>query len=202
MNINYKQPQFELFPANSATLEDVNKPRFLLANLTLSLESLVILSILGIMVALFSFSFGVEQGKHLAAQALDERVSAAWNVGARKAAVPVVSKPMAVAAPLAVTPAKSPVKHGNAGFVTPVAKPFVKAVPMGGNITVQLATYKSEIYAKQEAISLKAKGYPSFLIKKGDLWLVCAGRFTSLDGANIFLKKIQAKYRGSQIRRF
>ena len=83
MNINYKQPQFELFPANSATLEDINKPRFLLANLTLSVESLVIFSILGIMVALFSFSLGVERGKGLADQALDERVSAAWNVGAR-----------------------------------------------------------------------------------------------------------------------
>src|SRR5271154_225965 len=56
MNINYKQPQFELFPANSATLEDINKPRFLLANLTLSVESLVIFTILGIMVALF---FGI-----------------------------------------------------------------------------------------------------------------------------------------------
>ena len=83
MNINYKQPQFELFPANSATLEDINKPKFLLANLTLSVESLVIFTILGIMVALFSFSLGVERGKHVAAQALDERVSAAWNVGAR-----------------------------------------------------------------------------------------------------------------------
>ena len=88
MNINYKQPQFELFPANSATLEDINKPKFLLANLTLSVESLVIFTILGIMVALFSFSLGVERGKHLAAQALDERVSAAWNVGARTMAAP------------------------------------------------------------------------------------------------------------------
>ena len=91
MNINYKQPQFELFPANSATLEDINKPKFLLANLTLSVESLVIFTILGIMVALFSFSLGVERGKHLAAQALDERVSAAWNVGARTIAAPVAA---------------------------------------------------------------------------------------------------------------
>ena len=75
MNINYKQPQFELFPANTSTLEDVNKPRFLLANLTLSLESLVILSILGIMVALFSFCLGIERGKRLVAQSMDERAS-------------------------------------------------------------------------------------------------------------------------------
>src|ERR1700684_391856 len=96
MNINYKQPQFELFPANSATLEDINKPRFLLANLTLSVESLVIFAILGIMVSLFSFSLGVERGKHLAASALDERVSAVGNVGAR-----TMAPAAAVAVPLA-----------------------------------------------------------------------------------------------------
>src|SRR5271167_1819618 len=101
MNINYKQPQFELFPANSATLEDINKPKFLLANLTLSVESLVIFTILGIMVALFSFSLGVERGKHLTAQALDERVSAAWNVGARTIASPAAPVVPAVSTGLA-----------------------------------------------------------------------------------------------------
>src|SRR5580704_11977789 len=96
MNINYKQPQFELFPANSATLEDINKPRFLLANLTLSIESLVILSILGIMVSLFSFSLGVERGKRIAAQTLDERVSAAWSSHRMAAPVAVAAVPMSV----------------------------------------------------------------------------------------------------------
>ena len=76
MNINYKEPQFELFPASSATLPEVNKPRFMLATLTLSTESLVILVILGIMIALFSFSLGVERGRILAAQSLDEKVAA------------------------------------------------------------------------------------------------------------------------------
>ena len=93
MNINYMQPQFELFPANSATLEDINKPKFLLARLTLSVESLVIFTILGIMVSLFSFSFGVERGKHLSAQVLDERVSAAWNASVRTTA-PVAVAPV------------------------------------------------------------------------------------------------------------
>src|SRR5208283_105053 len=100
MNINYKQPQFELFEANSATLEDINKPKFLLANLTLSIESLVIFAILGIMVALFSYSLGVERGKHVAAQALDERVSVAWNVGARTVAPAAVATAVVRAQPL------------------------------------------------------------------------------------------------------
>src|SRR3989338_8917740 len=123
MNINYKQPQFELFPANSATLDDVNKPRFLLANLTLSIESLVILVILGIMVALFSFSLGVERGKHLTAQALDERVAAAWNLAPRKPVLPV--RQAAVVLPQQ--------KAGNLGVVsrnrTMVAMPAAVMVP-------------------------------------------------------------------------
>ena len=106
MNINYKEPQFELFPANSATLEDINKPRFLLASLTLSTENLVILLILAIMIGLFSYSIGVERGRSLAAEILDSKAAAAWKVGGRRLAVsPVV--PVAAVAPVALVPTKS-----------------------------------------------------------------------------------------------
>src|SRR5580698_4665674 len=140
MNINYKQPQFELFPANSATLEDINKPKFLLANLTLSLESLVIFTILGIMVALFSFSLGVERGKHIAAQALDERVSAAWNVSARTIAVP-----MAVAIPAA--PAAQEFRQEQRPL-------FNHGFTSGSRYTIQTSTYGNEDYARQDALTL------------------------------------------------
>lgn len=212
MNIHYKQPQIELFPENSASLPDVNKPRFLLANLTLSAENLVILSILGIMVAVFAYSIGVERGKQMVAYALDERVTAAWNL--QKQAP--VQKPVTQ---LVITPTK-----GNRGIVTaPVKrtvspapavqtkpkvvvnkanKSAVKTVPVSSHITVQVATYKVASFAQKEALNLRAQGYQSFIIKKGDYYLVCAGRYASLEQANIYLQKLQAKYRGSQIRRF
>jgi cell division septation protein DedD len=190
MNINYKQPQFELFPANSATLEDINKPRFLLANLTLSIESLVIFTILGIMVALFSFSLGVERGKHLSAQALDERVSAAWNVGARTMA-PAVAVPV----PMHIAPIverMAPVQRpaANHGFI------------MGTRYTLQAATYGNEEYARQDALVLKAKGFQTFLIKSGKYWLVCVGNFNNKDSASALLRKLPGQYRSSQVRRF
>jgi hypothetical protein len=182
MNINYKQPQFELFPANSATLEDINKPRFLLAKLTLSIESLVILAILGIMVALFAFSLGVERGKSIAAQTLDERVSAAWNVGARTvASIPAVVPAVRMAQPNAVS-------------IHPMA--------VGGRYTLQSATYGNEAYAKQDALALRAKGFQPFLIKSGKFWLLCIGNFTSKENAFQFSKKLPAGYRESQVRRF
>ena len=196
MNINYKQPQFELFPANSATLEDINKPKFLLANLTLSLESLVILSILGIMVALFSFSLGVERGKHLAAQTLDERVSAAWNVPARSIAAPVaVAASVTAFHPATVTAVKSyaePKQASNRGFLTVT----------GGHYTLQAATYGNEAYARQDALLLKAKGYQSFLIKNGKFWLLCVGNFSTKESAAAYTRKMPGEYRSIQIRRF
>jgi len=196
MNINYKQPQFELFPANSATLEDINKPKFLLANLTLSVESLVIFTILGIMVALFSFSLGVERGKHLAASALDERVSAAWNVGARTIA------PVAAVVPLPLRRMDNPVGVG-IGFSG--QKPAnTRGVSMGqaGHYTLQAATYGNEDYARQEALLLKAKGFTSFLIKNGKYWLVCVGNFNNKENALAQLRKLPGQYRLSQVRRF
>jgi hypothetical protein len=202
MNINYKQPQFELFPAQSATLDDINKPRFLLANLTLSIESLVIFTILGIMVALFSFSLGVERGKHLAAQALDERVSTAWNVGARTMAVAAV-------APVAVQQVQPQQRvlanHGYLSLnIRRMALPRLTAPSAGtGNrFTLQAATYGNEEYARQDALQLKAKGFQSFLIKNGKYWLVCVGNFTNKDNASGFLGKLPGQYRDIQIRRF
>jgi hypothetical protein len=202
MNINYKQPQFELFPANSATLEDINKPKFLLAKLTLSVESLVIFTILGIMVALFSFSLGVERGKHLAAQALDERVSAAWNVGARTmapAAVAVIPVGQAQPQP------RSLVNHGymslNIHRMLP-AHLVSTTTGTGARFTLQAATYGSEEYARQDALLLKAKGFQSFLIKNGKYWLVCVGNFIDKESASAFLRKLPGQYREVQVRRF
>ncbi len=223
MNINYKQPQFELFPPNTATMEDVNKPRFLLANLTLSMESLVILAILGIMIALFSFSIGVERGKRITAQAMDERVAVAWNLGSRKpapmvkniplpaaameqaAAAVVVArptgKPMTVVASKPVVTKSVQVKHAVAAQKLPATLVMQKPVA-SQRWTVQLATYGNLAYAQQEAVNLRRLGWPTFLIQKGKFYLICGGQFTSQDEAQKFQRKASSKYSATQIRRF
>ena len=195
MNINYKQPQLELFPSNSATLEDIYKPKFLLANLTLSVESLVIFTILGIMVALFSFSMGVERGKHIAAQALDERVSAAWNVGARTMGAPVAMA--AIHAPMPAGALRS--------IVVSRPMPGVHAfnsVLTTGRFTLQAATYGNEAFARQDAMYLKARNFQTFLIKSGKYWLLCVGNFNNKENATAFLRKLPSQFRNSQVRRF
>lgn len=210
MNINYKEPQFELFPANSATLEDINKPKFLLATMTLSTESLVILVILGIMIALFSFSLGVERGRALAAQSLDEKVAAAWNVGGRRLAVaPVAPQAIKTVIPTAkVETSRSTVVAHMATVASKInnTKAFSSTVANSPSVsnrwTVQIATYRNENYAQQEALGLKAKGYPTFIVKSKDFYLVCIGQFGTPSQADSFFKRIQAKYQGSQVRRF
>jgi cell division septation protein DedD len=185
--------------------------------LTLSTESLVILSILGIMIGLFSFSLGVERGRSLAAESLDEKVSAAWNVGGRRLATvaPVSQVARAVTPTVGASKLSAANTMTKAGFTTrsmPVVKPVagkmapvaaLASVPAAGSKwTVQLATYKNENYAQQEALGLKAKGYPSFIVKSKDFYLVCVGQFGAQSQADAFFKKLQAKYQGSQVRRF
>ncbi len=222
MNINYKPSQIELFPANAQPFDDVNKPRFLFANLSLSIESLVILTILVIMVTLFSFAIGVEHGKRAVAQALDERVAQAWNVKrpvqSVKAVVPV--------APAMIDTKNFAQSAGNRGFVAAKQKTVVKqstaltatpdrklskelktvakATPVAAaaRATLQLATYRSEKFARDEAMVLRGKGIKTFLIKSGDFWLVCTGQFKSKEEATGYIPKLPAKYRQAQVRRF
>ncbi|MDE2028716.1 MAG: SPOR domain-containing protein, partial [Candidatus Omnitrophica bacterium] len=138
-----------------------------------------------IMIALFSFSLGVERGKSLAAQTLDERVAAAWNVNPR----PVAAAPVpAVPAPVKVMPRPA----ADRGFI----------VGTGLRYTLQAATYANEQYAQGDALVLKGKGFPTFLIKSGKYWLLCIGNFSTKEAASGYSRKLPAVYRSSQVRRF
>ena len=66
MDIHKHQSQFELFPG--AVRQPVEPPpskHFFLRNLTLSLENIVVFSIVMMMGLLLSFSLGVERGKRV-----------------------------------------------------------------------------------------------------------------------------------------
>ncbi len=139
----------------------------------------------------------------MAAQALDERVSAAWSLAPRKPALAVAAQqpPKGVAArATAPVPTGKPLAKaaalGNAGFV------IRKTVADASRFTIQIASYKNEGLAKQLALGLKAKGGQSFLIKKGDFWLVCLGQFSSTESAESARQKVQSKFRDSSVRRF
>ncbi len=65
MNINYRETQYNFLDSVPVSSRDPNGPRVMSAQLTLSIENLVIFAIVSIMVLLFCFSLGVERGKRL-----------------------------------------------------------------------------------------------------------------------------------------
>lgn len=204
MNINYKQPQFELFPGQSTVGEDATKPRFFLANLTLTIENLVVLSILCIMLAVFAYSLGVERGKFVMASQFKER----------RQTKPLMSEAQAVAASLQVAETK-PALQVVAGNVVPQQAPVSAVQPeisipaLEQNLqkadpnfkfTVQVASYADEKFAKRVAEDLGKKGYQTLVMKKGKYFILCIGKFNMKQEAVAMTAKLKSKYKDCLVR--
>jgi cell division septation protein DedD len=119
MNVRYREDQIELFSSAHSLAVDAKRPRVLAAQLVLSSENLVILTICSILVIIFAFSLGVERGKKVALNTTSVLSTAAADE--READLPVKKE----------TPAsevtKSPVsadmaKTGMFGFLPKFAK--------------------------------------------------------------------------------
>ena len=213
MNINYKQPQFELFPGTTISSDDAGKPKYLLASLTLSLENLVVLLILCIMLTVFSFSLGVEWGKRVAGLEAEHR-----SIVVRQQ-TPVVKKIVPGNVNATVAPAvgnllsSSKLKQAGVHVSSSVAgspqkiviqnsvaqpKPLVD---LSKPYTIQVASYKDVQYAQMEEVGLKKKGYETLILTKGDYSILCVGRFTNKDEANGFARRLKYQYKDYVVRR-
>jgi cell division septation protein DedD len=228
MNINYKEAQFEFFPNAVTSADETSRPHFLTARLTLSVENLVILTIVSIMVILFAFSLGVERGKGFALQAQDKQVSDENIVRDDDKSVAdmmVSSKGDKMAAEAKATSSKQ--DKMKAGLSTPVQKPQDKGLmtkilavnpdnkkpakttavlasmpKSSGGYTVQVASYKSANGAQKEAASLKQKGYSDiFIVSKGKYVILCIGSFQKKEEADVFgQKKLKSRYQDLRVR--
>ncbi len=204
MNINYKQPQFELFPGQSAAGEDANKPRLFLANLTLTIENLVVLSILCIMLAVFAYSLGVERGKFVMAAQFKERAQVK----------PLVAQAPAAAVSAQVAEPKAPVQVAAGNMVSQqtqlqpvqpvVSAPVIEQKPLKADpdfkYTVQVASYADEKFAKRVAQDLEKKGYQTMVIQKGKYVILCIGRFNKKQEAVAMTAKLKSKYKDCLVR--
>ena len=200
MNINYKQPQFELFPGNSTIGDDATRPRFFLANLTLTIENLVVLSILGIMVAVFAYSLGVERGKHV--------MAAQWNARAQ-------AKPMAAEVPAIAAQAVTAIKIAGPSVGSAVANAPVQAIQPTPTVivqqnlqkadprfkfTVQLASYADGNFARKVAQDLDKKGFETIVMQKGKYAILCVGKFNQKNEAMAMISKLKSKYKDCLVR--
>ena len=200
MNINYKEAQFEFFPESARVPDETKRPHFMAARFNLSIENLVIFSIVSIMVVIFAFSLGVERGKQIA-------LAPAPTDVVPQAATVVAGDPAPAAAAKVAKPADNKgLAQGNAKIalktdVAPVAPQAKTTVPAAGGFTIQVASYKSEKGAQREASVLKGKGYQVFMLPKGQHIALCVGCFQSKMDASVFGKKLKGQYQDFVVRR-
>ncbi|MEI6438201.1 MAG: SPOR domain-containing protein [Candidatus Omnitrophota bacterium] len=207
MNINYKEAQFEFFPNEVSKPDETKRPHFMAARFNVSIENLVIFSIVSIMVVIFTFSLGVERGKRVAlrdgaAQVIDDKVQA---VPAVLSSDPSVAKGQGFTTKTMtkVTGEIAQVKGSDASLKVPAtALPPQEAVgkPASG-YTVQVASYKSEKSAQKEVLALQKKGFQAFTLPKGQHIVLCVGNFQKREEASLYGKKLKGHYQDYVVRR-
>lgn len=202
-----QQSQFELFPRAPGSKPHKPKMSFFNCSITLSFENMIVLSIIFVMGMVVAFSFGVEQGKrvyqkivqkepmttigdrmqHIGIQ--EERGDAAGDV--------LQEKDMLEEASVAYTEKVSANETQNAAMIE---KKVDKTPSLEKIHTIQVASFKQENRADQEAGNLQQLGYDAFTAKKGSYFIVCVGRFDESREARPLLKALKKKYSDCYVR--
>ena len=215
MNINFKQTQFELFPASAGPdTHRAYKPRYLFSNLTLSLENLVIVGIFVLMGGVVSFSLGVEKGKRLSRLNVETQGSHAvaaavleTGLNSRDAAKTtngLSSSSLKSGVKTQETPKKTTTKIINPAPTPPSrTQEPADASPeiLNEGYTIQVASFKSLKYAQQEAADLKKRGYDIIVLPKKGYSIVCVGKFSHKDEAKVLISRLKKTYKDCLIRR-
>ncbi|MFA5286933.1 MAG: SPOR domain-containing protein [Candidatus Omnitrophota bacterium] len=136
-------------------------------------EKTVLIIILLLVIAIVSFSLGVEKSRHaLVNQPIN-----------------IVSEPAAVESPKRVE------------SLNPSADVKPIAIKQDGQYTIQLASFKASSYAKREAEALNKKGYKAFTLNKGKYIILCVGNFPDKETAQPLLPELSKYYKSCYIRR-
>ena len=213
MNINYKQPQFELFPSSN-TVDETGKPKYLLANITLSTENVVLLSILCIILAVIAFALGVEHGKRIALFEQMSKVNsrnttstplkitpqaatqqALTSVKTQNISQAQGTMPRTVGVPTSATP--------NQGIVQTVLNSTVNPLSVNADkpYTIQIASYKDQKFAQREGVKFQTKGIETQVIQKGSYVILCVGHFSTRQEADNFARRLRPTYKDYVVRR-
>ncbi len=195
MNINYKQPQFELFPTSSDNSGEVGKPKFFLAKMTFSFENIVIIAIAIIIAIILSFSLGVERGKDVAVTSFNENVGQ-QTAGIKKDKVVSSTKSQKRSESLP----KQKIEKKKQTLKTTTEMPVVAEIDEH-LYTVQVASYKGDKFANREADVLAEDGYETLVLPKGEYVILCVGKFSKKAAARELSQELKDKYKDCLVRR-
>ena len=205
MNINYKESQIDFLSHVTGKAEEPAHPRYMAAQISLSLENLVIFAIVAIMVVIFSFSLGIERGKGVALTASTGVVTDEKEVSSVPAGSGKTDKisGKADAKDLKADTQKIKSVTVQAKVAPGVVQPIVtRTKPTAGAYTLQVASYKGLKSAQREADKLKQKGFDNvYVVPKGAYTVVCVGNFQNKEDASGVKRQLNNRYQGSVVRR-
>lgn len=192
----FKQSQFELFPREKDDKSQIQPGNSLkLKDLTLSVENIILLSIVFVMGCVLFFSFGVERGKRLAKRSQTTEKTVEYSQ-VETPVVPVVEEPQAK---VEIDPLDA-VEEDEVREVIEVPK--VEEIEIPQNLfTIQVASFKLEKNAREEAESLKKRGFEGYVLPKGSYSIVCVGKFSDRSKAKQFATKLKGRYNDYLVRR-
>ena len=198
--------QFELFPfLTGRPYSRVARPRYLLKDLTLSIENIIVLCIIFVMAAVLFFSFGVERGKQIVKGTLAEPPVAVTVLPAPEGpSGKVAQRSLPPAGNIKAQKSASPLQAaGSRQQQTPAITNNVPSSEKkeNGTFTIQVASFKEKGKAQMEAKRLKSKGYEIFVLPKGKHSIVCVGKFAIKDEAMEFSNKLKNTYNDCLVRR-
>jgi cell division septation protein DedD len=206
MNLSHrKQSQFELFPGSAAQLPQASDSRYPFQGLTLSPENMIVAVIVLLMIFVLFFSLGVERGKRYSAVVAPQKIITGQNKTSD-----IMPPQLQTAQQTSVTPVKqAPVNVVPAGkqVLTPNVVPKPSDAPLvepkstEGSFTIQVASYKFEKRAQEEADLLKKLGHQATVMLKGSYYIVCVGSFEEKMLAQRFTSQLKGRYRDYLVRR-
>jgi hypothetical protein len=182
-----RQVQKELFE-DFVSREKKNRPGDLFqkkpkVSISLCFEHLVIIFIVFIITLAVVFSIGVEKGKSVAPPLVSH---APEDSHARKFEIEESGHVV--------------LNQQDTGDNTTVSsKPVEVEAPF--SFTVQVASYLREDTAKRHAEQLKAQGNDAFVLKKGDYYITCVGKFTDRQSADSQMRKLRKTYSDCLVRK-
>lgn len=204
MVMNKNSPsQFELFPASSEKIPQIEKRNFSFNSITLSTDNIIIIFIGLILAGVLFYSYGVESGKNVVLATGEGQVE-------KKAVQKQKNDVLLHSADSSVTatsknveskqkPESDGIKVNEQIIEMPI--PLDNQLVIDEGYTIQVASFKLEKNAKEEAGKIKDLGHESFVLPKGNYSIVCVGRFIERNKARAFSNRLKGKYNDCLVRR-
>jgi len=209
MIVMTQESQFELFAQTKASYTPTGKIRYFKPNVTLSFDNIVLLTIALVVLMVLSFSLGVENGKKVARLSHSENIPSVTSLSVPRSPAKAVTRPHQnrISIPLAHPEPKELKTNRPMPAVVPggISEEPMEAVETTLSTpqdfyTVQVASFKQEKYARQEAMNLKQKGYEIFIMAKGQHSIVCVGKFAKKNEAMAMSGKLRKYYKDCLVR--